>query len=154
MALFLFDMFVSIKSYYSQMARLTVTNASLDRIEEVFAAEELKDEGRKELGSISDAGSAPAESRSSSYADDGTKIRPLSPFSTEQITTGSFASARLPVFSFQLIYYFSSEGLSASAAFVLTVTVSSGFICARTSGDGMYGPTCAGLRSPQPQVPT
>ena len=29
MALFLFDMFVSIKSYYSQMARLTVTNASL-----------------------------------------------------------------------------------------------------------------------------
>jgi ATP-binding cassette subfamily B protein len=61
MALFLFDMFVSIKSYYSQMARLTVTNASLDRIEEVFAAEELKDEGRKELGSISDAGSAPAE---------------------------------------------------------------------------------------------
>ena len=61
MALFLFDMFVSIKSYYSQMARLTVTNASLDRIEEVFEAEELKDEGRKELGSISDAGSAPAE---------------------------------------------------------------------------------------------
>ncbi|MCR5022714.1 MAG: ABC transporter ATP-binding protein/permease [Lachnospiraceae bacterium] len=52
MALFLFDMFVSIKSYYGQMARLTVTNASLDRIEEVFAAEELKDEGRKELASI------------------------------------------------------------------------------------------------------
>ena len=51
MALFLFDMFVSIKSYYGQMARLTVTNASLDRIEEVFAAEELKDEGSKELGS-------------------------------------------------------------------------------------------------------
>ncbi|MBR6238200.1 MAG: ABC transporter ATP-binding protein [Lachnospiraceae bacterium] len=50
MALFLFDMFVSIKSYYSQMARLTVTSASLDRIEEVFAAEELKDEGNKELG--------------------------------------------------------------------------------------------------------
>ena len=44
MALFLFDMFVAIKSYYSQMARLTVTSASLDRIEEVFAAEELKDE--------------------------------------------------------------------------------------------------------------
>ncbi len=50
MALFLFDMFVAIKSYYSQMARLTVTSASLDRIEEVFAAEELKDEGNKELG--------------------------------------------------------------------------------------------------------
>ncbi len=49
MALFLFDMFVAIKSYYSQMARLTVTSASLDRIEEVFEAEELKDEGKKTL---------------------------------------------------------------------------------------------------------
>ncbi|MBQ6574803.1 MAG: ABC transporter ATP-binding protein, partial [Lachnospiraceae bacterium] len=49
MALFLFDLFVAIKSYYGQMARLTVTDASLDRIEEVFAAEELKDEGRIEL---------------------------------------------------------------------------------------------------------
>ncbi len=46
MALFLFDMFVAIKSYYGQMARLTVTSASLDRIEEVFAAEELKDDGK------------------------------------------------------------------------------------------------------------
>lgn len=55
MALFLFDVFVSIKSYYGQMARLTVTDASLDRIEEVFAAEELKDEGKKELGSVSDS---------------------------------------------------------------------------------------------------
>ncbi|MCR5847310.1 MAG: ABC transporter ATP-binding protein/permease [Lachnospiraceae bacterium] len=45
MALFIFDLFVAIKSYYSQMARLTVTEASLNRIEEVFAAEELKDEG-------------------------------------------------------------------------------------------------------------
>ncbi len=61
MALFLFDMFVSIKSYYSQMARLTVTNASLDRIEEVFAAEELPDEGRNELGNSADAGSGPVE---------------------------------------------------------------------------------------------
>ncbi|MCR5278565.1 MAG: ABC transporter ATP-binding protein/permease, partial [Lachnospiraceae bacterium] len=49
MALFLFDMFVSIKSYYGQMARLTVTDASLNRIEEVFAAEELKDEGKKKF---------------------------------------------------------------------------------------------------------
>ena len=52
MALFLFDMFVAIKSYYSQMARLTVTSASLDRIEEVFAAEELRDEGRKTLSDV------------------------------------------------------------------------------------------------------
>ncbi len=57
MALFLFDMFVSIKSYYGQMARLTVTNASLDRIEEVFAAEELKDDGNNAIAPCKDNGS-------------------------------------------------------------------------------------------------
>lgn len=41
--LFLFDLFISIKSYYGQMTRLTVTAASLDRIEEVFDAKELED---------------------------------------------------------------------------------------------------------------
>ena len=61
MALFLFDMFVSIKSYYGQMARLTVTDASLDRIEEVFAAEELHDEGRNELAGVYDTGSGQVE---------------------------------------------------------------------------------------------
>ena len=61
MALFLFDMFVSIKSYYGQMARLTVTNASLDRIEEVFAAEELKDEGKKTFVDTASAGTYAAE---------------------------------------------------------------------------------------------
>jgi len=45
MSLFLFDMFVAIKSYYAQMARLTVTSASLDRIEEVMKAREMPDEG-------------------------------------------------------------------------------------------------------------
>ena len=49
MALFLYDLFAAVKSYYSQMARLTVTSASLDRIEEVFDAEEMKDEGRETL---------------------------------------------------------------------------------------------------------
>ena len=45
MILFLFDLFISIESYYGQITRLTVTAASLDRIEEVFQAEELKDVG-------------------------------------------------------------------------------------------------------------
>ena len=45
MVLFLFDLFFSIESYYGQITRLTVTAASLDRIEEVFKAEELKDVG-------------------------------------------------------------------------------------------------------------
>nr|MCR5500179.1 ABC transporter ATP-binding protein/permease [Acetatifactor sp.] len=61
MALFLFDLFVSIKSYYGQMARLTVTSASLDRIEEVFAAEELKDEGTKRLQDVSNFGAETGE---------------------------------------------------------------------------------------------
>ena len=43
MILFLFDLFISIESYYGQITRLTVTAASLDRIEEVFEAEELHD---------------------------------------------------------------------------------------------------------------
>ena len=41
MVLFLFDLFISIESYYGQITRLTVTAASLDRIDEVFQAEEL-----------------------------------------------------------------------------------------------------------------
>ena len=43
MVLFLFDLFISIESYYGQITRLTVTAASLDRIEEVFEVEELRD---------------------------------------------------------------------------------------------------------------
>ena len=49
MVLFLFDLFISIESYYGQITRLTVTAASLDRIEEVFKAEELKDVGDQAL---------------------------------------------------------------------------------------------------------
>ncbi len=47
--IFLFDVFVSMKAYYGQIARLTVTSACLDRIEEVFNAKELEDKGRTEL---------------------------------------------------------------------------------------------------------
>ena len=43
MVLFLFDLFISIESYYGQITRLTLTATSLDRIEEVFEAEELHD---------------------------------------------------------------------------------------------------------------
>ena len=49
MVLFLFDLFISIESYYGQITRLTVTAASLDRIEEVFQAEELKDVSDQEF---------------------------------------------------------------------------------------------------------
>ena len=55
MALFIFDLFTAVKSYYSQMARLTVTEASLNRIEEVFAAEELNDEGTSVIEDSADS---------------------------------------------------------------------------------------------------
>ncbi len=49
MIIFLFDLFVSIKAYYGQIARLTVTSACLDRIEAVFNEKELNDTGREML---------------------------------------------------------------------------------------------------------
>ncbi len=52
MSLFLFDLFIAVKSYYAEMARLTVTSASLDRIEEVFASEEMKDTGTLSLKDV------------------------------------------------------------------------------------------------------
>ena len=53
--IFLFDVFVSIKAYYGQIARLTVTSACLDIIEEVFDAEEMKDMGTATLQSAKSA---------------------------------------------------------------------------------------------------
>ena len=49
MILFLFDAFISIKSYYAQIARLTVTDSSLDRIERVFAEAEISSSGTGRL---------------------------------------------------------------------------------------------------------
>lgn len=47
--LFLFDTLVGIKSYYSNIARLTVTDACLDRIESVFEEAEMNNEGKETL---------------------------------------------------------------------------------------------------------
>ena len=52
--IFLFDLFISVKAYYGQIARLTVTSASLDRIEEVFDALELEDTGKETLPSYNE----------------------------------------------------------------------------------------------------
>ena len=48
MLLCLFDLFVPIKSFYDQEARLTVMSACMDRIEALFAEKELDDNGRLE----------------------------------------------------------------------------------------------------------
>jgi len=45
----LFDLFVPIKSFYDQEARLTVMSACMDRIEDLFAEEELDDSGVQNL---------------------------------------------------------------------------------------------------------
>lgn len=45
----LFDLFVPIKSFYDQEARLTVMSACMDRIESLFAEKELNDNGTQPL---------------------------------------------------------------------------------------------------------
>ena len=49
MVLFLFDVFAGIKAYYGSIARLTVTDACLDRIESVFDESEIANEGKESL---------------------------------------------------------------------------------------------------------
>lgn len=57
MILFLFDAFGAIKTYYGNVARLTVTDACLDRIESVFDESEISNDGTEKLpepGSVAD----------------------------------------------------------------------------------------------------
>ncbi|WP_173349541.1 ABC transporter ATP-binding protein [Ruminococcus flavefaciens] len=49
MLLFLFDMFVPIRTFYDQGTRLTVMNACMDRIDALFAGNELDDSGTQTL---------------------------------------------------------------------------------------------------------
>ena len=49
MLLFLFDLFVPIKTFYEQEARLTVMSACMDRIEALFAEKQLDDSGTQTL---------------------------------------------------------------------------------------------------------
>ena len=55
MVLFVFDLFAPIKAYYGNIARLTVTDACLDRIESVFDQAEIVNEGKESLMSAEDA---------------------------------------------------------------------------------------------------
>ena len=55
MLLFAFDLFAPIKAYYGNIARLTVTDACLDRIESVFDGAEIVNEGKESLMSAEDA---------------------------------------------------------------------------------------------------
>ena len=55
MVLFAFDLFAPIKAYYGNIARLTVTDACLDRIESVFDGAEIVNEGKETLMSAEEA---------------------------------------------------------------------------------------------------
>nr|WP_022933054.1 ABC transporter ATP-binding protein [Treponema bryantii] len=55
MVLFAFDLFAPIKAYYGNIARLTVTDACLDRIESVFDKAEIVNEGKDTLMSSEEA---------------------------------------------------------------------------------------------------
>lgn len=55
MVLFAFDLFAPIKAYYGNIARLTVTDACLDRIESVFDKAEIVNEGKDTLMSAGEA---------------------------------------------------------------------------------------------------
>lgn len=52
MLLFVFELFGPLLSFYSQVARLTVMNSCLDRIEALFAEEQMPDEGTGTLPSV------------------------------------------------------------------------------------------------------
>lgn len=52
MILFLFDTFGAVKAYYGNVARLTVTDACLDRIESVFDEAEIANEGKERLPQV------------------------------------------------------------------------------------------------------
>lgn len=67
MLLFLFDLFVPIKTFYDQEARLTVMSACMDRIEALFAEKQLNDSGTQTL---TDSNVAEIEYRNVTFAYD------------------------------------------------------------------------------------
>ncbi|MBQ4237484.1 MAG: ABC transporter ATP-binding protein, partial [Treponema sp.] len=59
MILFLFDTFAGMKAYYGNVARLTVTDACLDRIESVFDEAEISNDGTETLPKAGETDSEP-----------------------------------------------------------------------------------------------
>lgn len=82
MMLFLFDLFAPIKTFYSQIARLTVMDSCLDRIDEVFEQMELPDKG---IGSISKTSDGPEiEYKNVSFAYDKKEVLKSISFQVER----------------------------------------------------------------------
>ena len=70
MLIFVFEVFTPLLSFYGQVARLTVMNACLDRIEAVFAEAELTDTGTDTLPATAPAGVPEIEFRNVSFGYD------------------------------------------------------------------------------------
>ncbi len=67
--LFVFDLFGPLKALYGQSARLTVMNSCMDRIEEVFAEQELPDTGTNHIPAHSGAPEVRFENVSFAYGE-------------------------------------------------------------------------------------
>ena len=79
MLLFVFELFTPLLSFYGQVARLTVMNACLDRIEALFAEVELANEGTQDLPSVAPAGVPEIEFKDVTFGyDDRSVLRNVS----------------------------------------------------------------------------
>lgn len=67
--LFVFDLFGPLKALYGQSARLTVMDSCMDRIEAVFAEQELLDTGQEDIPEYSDAPEVQFEHVSFAYGE-------------------------------------------------------------------------------------
>lgn len=83
MLLCLFDLFVPVKSFYDQEARLTVMSACMDRIEALFAEKELDDSGTQTL---SENGAPEIEYRNVTFAYDKKDVLKNVSFSADKGT--------------------------------------------------------------------
>ena len=70
MLLFVFELFSPLRAFYSQVARLTVMNACLDRIEAIFEEKELNNSGSVQMPASAESGSPEIEFRNVSFAYD------------------------------------------------------------------------------------
>ena len=70
MLLFVFELFSPLRAFYSQVARLTVMNACLDRIEAIFAEKELDNSGSAQMPAPAGSGAPEIEFRNVSFAYD------------------------------------------------------------------------------------
>jgi ATP-binding cassette subfamily B protein len=67
--LFVFDVFVPLKSFYGQSPRLTVMNSCLDRLEAVFAEKQLPNEGKDSIPAQGDTAEIEFEDVSFGYGE-------------------------------------------------------------------------------------